>query len=235
MFVVSDRLDAVLLGCFFFGLLFAAVSLLTGATRLHWRHGRVHVRHGRGFQPSGGHAALSPFNDSSLLAFVAWFGGVGYLARNAVGAPWPLALALGAVGGLGAGLLVFWCLATLAANPVGELDPEDFRLQGTIARVTSSIRADGVGEVVYEQGGARCVSAARAAHGVAIGRGTEVVVVQVERGTALVEPWAVFAGERHADLVPRPHGHDGAGDLPPPGGLHPENAGIPGVPLGILP
>ena len=63
----------------------------------------------------------------------------------------------------------------------------------------------------------RCVSAARAANGVAIGRGTEVAVVQVERGTAQVEPWAVFAGERHADLVPRPNGHDGAGDLPPPG------------------
>ena len=234
MFVVDDGLDALLLGCFWFGLLFTAVTLLTGATRLQFRHGRMrlhlphrfHVRgHPRADTPtttSGN--GIAPLNDSSLLAFVAWFGGVGYLARHGLGWPWPISLALGAVGGLAAAAVVVWVLMKLAAEGRRELNPADFVLPGIIARVTSSIRAGGVGEIVYELGGTRHVSAARAKDARAIGRGTEVVIVAAAHGTAVVEPWAAFLGERHADLDsslnPGPVADNPerpkTGDLPPP-------------------
>jgi hypothetical protein len=78
-------------------------------------------------------------------------------------------------------------------NPAGSvLDPEQYRLPGTIGRVSSSIRAGGVGEVVYEQGGARHVVGARATGNQALPQGTEIVILSVERGIATVEAFDAF-------------------------------------------
>lgn len=218
MLVVSDALDALFLGCFLFGLLFAGLSLLLGAGHVgihlghdlgHGGHGPGHVGH-HGGHPSGAHGqtdgvehdVIGPLNLSSLLAFIAWFGGVGHLARNALDLAAPLSIVVG----LGAGLVVasgVWLLLSRVVQPHDRaLDPEDFRLPGTIARVCSSIRAGGTGEIVYEQAGVRQVSAARAADGTALPRGREVVILRQEHGIALVEPWARFVGEHDDELAP---------------------------------
>ena len=68
-------------------------------------------------------------------------------------------------------------------------------MPGSIGRVTSPIRANGVGEVVYEQGGVRQVIGARAADGLAIPRGAEVVVLRTIGGIAVVEPSDLFFGD----------------------------------------
>jgi hypothetical protein len=216
MLAVHDVLDAILLGCFFFGLIFAAASLLSGlggAGHLHLPlpghvgHGHLHLPH---HDPAPVHAqshghglesGVSPFNTGSLLAFVSWFGGWAYLTRNELG--WIVALSLlaGLVGGLIGGGGVFLWLAKVLIRMESVLDPDDYRLPGTLARVTSSIRVGGCGEIVYEQGGVRQVSAARSFAGPAIARGTEVVVRGYEHGIAAVEPWDDFLGERHRDLA----------------------------------
>ena len=185
MLVVDGALDAVFLGCFFFGLLFTLGSLFFGDVDL--------------FPESGGEAGdggwLPALNLSSLLAFVAWFGGVGYLAHQAAGWPVLMSIVVAIGGGVAGAALIGWFLARVIAPNDRALDPADFRLPGTIGRVSSSIRRGGTGEVVYEQGGTRQVTAARAASGRAIPRGTEVVVVRSEAGVALVEPADVFFGE----------------------------------------
>lgn len=175
MFQINDAFDAVLLGCFFFGIVFSVLVLLVGDL-------------GIGADGDG----VLPINLGAVLAFVGWFGGVGFLARNAAGWPLALALVVGIGGGLVGALAVGRVMSVLVSPKGAVLDPADYRLPGTIARVTSSIRAGGVGEIVYEQAGVRQVSAARAAAGQAIPRGVEVVLVEAAAGTALVEPAATF-------------------------------------------
>ena len=185
MFQINDALDAVLLGCFLFGLLFTVVSLLVGEVGI-----------GLDIEGEGEGDALLPLNLSTLLAFVAWFGGVGFLARNAGGWPSAAALAVAVAGGLLGALVVTRIVSTFVSPKGAVLDPKDYRLPGTIARVTSSIRAGGVGEVVYEQAGVRHVSAARSEAGLPLARGEEVVVLRSAGGVAFVEPAATFFADR---------------------------------------
>ena len=94
--------------------------------------------------------------------------------------------------GLAGGFLGAWLvykLLMLVRSQEQVMKSEDYRLPGVIARVTSSIREGGTGEVVYVQGGVRQVAAARAADGAAIPRGAEVVILKNERGIVYVELW----------------------------------------------
>lgn len=189
MFPVNDALDAVLLGTFLFGLLFTLGSLLLGVADLG-----VDTDHGD--HGGGAHGFASFINISSILAFLTWFGGVGYLARNGFGWPWFLAIVVAVAGGLLAGWVVLWFVRKVLRSPNDTLDPQDFERVGVLARVTSSIREGGVGEIVWEQRGTRMVTSARAESAEPIGRGTEVLILRVERGMAVVAP---FDGLLHGD------------------------------------
>jgi len=82
--------QAFYLGCFGVGLMVSVVSFLSGALHLHlpvkWH---VHVKLPSTRDLRSGAAAHSPaqhgashfplFNSASLMVFLAWFGGVGYL------------------------------------------------------------------------------------------------------------------------------------------------------------
>lgn len=193
MLALRDTADAVLLGMFFFGLLLTLATLALGVADLGLHH--VHVD-GDGANPL--HASLG-----TVLVFLTWLGGVGYVLRRAIEAPLFVALPIAAVASVGIAALMQRAIRALS-NPAGSvLEPEQFRLPGTIGRVSSSIRAGGTGEVIYEQGGVRQVVAARAADGGALARGTEVVVLRVERGIATVEIFDVFAKlDRSDELAP---------------------------------
>lgn len=188
--VINDALDALFLGCFLFGLLFAVVSLLLGVADLEINAGPL----GGGDGETGSHDSAGPINVSTVLAFIAWFGGTGYLVRNGFGWISMLSVVVAVAGGLAGAALIYQFLVKVVAPADQALDPADYRLPGTLARVTSSIRTGGTGEIVYEQAGFRQVSAARASDGGAIGRGTEVVVLEADRGIALVQPWDTLVG-----------------------------------------
>jgi membrane protein implicated in regulation of membrane protease activity len=176
MFPINDALDAILVGTFLFGLLFTVGSFLLGIADL-----------GADVEQDNGLDNL--FNLSSILAFLTWFGGVGYLARTGFGWPWPVALVVALAGGVFAAWLAFQFIRRILKSPDQILDPKDFERVGVLARVTSGIRAGGVGEIVWEQGGSRRVTSARAINDEPIARGTEVLVLKVERGMAIVEPF----------------------------------------------
>jgi membrane protein implicated in regulation of membrane protease activity len=190
MFVVNDLLDAVLLGCFFFGLIFSGLSLFLGIAHLGFDH--------NGAGHHGGHDAddgLSPISIGSILAFLTWFGGIAYLLRNGADAQAAVSLVLGLGAGLLGGYAVYSLLKRVKSSEAGLMLPGDYSMPGTIGRITSSIREGGTGEIVYEQRGVRQVSAARSSTGAAIPRGTEVVVHRVQAGIAIVEPWSSFVGD----------------------------------------
>jgi hypothetical protein len=189
MFDVDDALDAIFLGAFLFGLLFTALSLLLGAVDLGGHHGGD-VGHDGDAGHHGGSDGSSHVNLSTTLAFIAWFGGVGYLAHNGAGWTALVSVLLAVLGGLAGAYLIYLVFArVIRPGESAPLDPRDFELQGKLARVSSSVLAGGTGEITYVQHGSRMVRAARAADGRAIPRGTEVIVLRAERGVGIVAPW----------------------------------------------
>jgi membrane protein implicated in regulation of membrane protease activity len=193
------------IGCFAFGLLFTVTTFLLGAfggTDIHaGAHGLFsgltgsHGAHAHGSSASQGHDSthVSPFSLSTLSAFLTWFGGAGYLlsrysALTALSSTLA-ALACGTVGGA----LFFAVVAKYIVPRLTVMDPDDFRVQGVVARVTSTIQPGGIGEIVYTLGGTRHSDGARSASERPIERGTQVVVLRIEKGIAFVEPWATFA------------------------------------------
>jgi membrane protein implicated in regulation of membrane protease activity len=186
-------LESFYLLCFFVGFLLAAVAFLFGALHLphfHGPHARVGVRAGvRG----GGHGGISPFNFGTLAAFLAWFGGTGFLLER-YSAIWViLGLFLSVVSGLGGAAAVFWFLLKLAERDQ-PLDPADYEMIGVLGRVTSPIREGGTGELLYQRDGSRKAAPARSEDGDAIPRETEVIVTRFEKGIAYVRRFEEMSG-----------------------------------------
>jgi len=206
-------METVFLGCFLFGLVFSAASFVLGFAGAHaghghgdghhlplphWAHGHGHGGHGHAEGGADGRQPTVAVNFSAVVAFLAWFGAGGY-ALSRLGAPAPLALVVALLAGLAGGYLVARFMATLRA---GErvMDPEEYRLVGTVGRVTVGIPPGGVGEVVFTKVGTRRSEAARAARGGSIPRETEVVITGYDRGVATVEPWETFVnGEQETE------------------------------------
>jgi hypothetical protein len=196
---VSDPATTLYLACFFFGLILTVGALATGGLHgphlpnLHLPHVHVPHIHLPGLHaphvsaPRGADVGPSPLNLQVLVAFVTFFGGVGAAARLA-GVGNDLIFAL--IGGLFGGGVIYAFLAEVlypAQTPF--LQDDDFQLPGTIARVSSGIRQNGVGEIVFTKGGRRHVEGARSADGSPIPRGEEVLILAYDRGIARVEPF----------------------------------------------
>lgn len=202
MFPLNDVLDAILLGMFLFGLLFTVLSLLLGFVDIGG-HGDGAGHGDHGFDAHGdsalGELLGGALSVSGILAFITWFGGIGYLVRNGLGWVAPVAIVVGIGGGAVAAIVVGWFLVKVLRPAGTELDPRDYQTIGAIGRVTSSIREGGTGEIVYEMGGTRQVSAARSVSGDAIPRGTEVAVLRVTRGVAEVDTVAHLLEDSYPD------------------------------------
>jgi membrane protein implicated in regulation of membrane protease activity len=179
MFTIRDSVDAILAGLFLFGLLLTLVSLLFGAADLGLHHG-------------GSDGDVVPFSLIALLVTLTWLGGLGFLLRRAADWPLPLALLAAVVAAVAVGALVQRAIRALSRLGGPALEPERYRLPGVIGRVSSTIRPGGTGEVLYEQGGVRHVVAARAASPNGLAKGVEVVVLRVDRGTAIVDLFDPF-------------------------------------------
>ena len=165
----------------------------------HVPHGGTngHLGHADpGTHPHGGVDGISPLNFSTVLAFLTWFGGAGYLltAHFGVGALVALTLAA-AVGLFGASIVFFFLVRVLLKGQTPFLRDEDYELEGTIGRLSVGIRAGRTGEVVFSKAGTRRVASARSADGDDIPQGAEVVVIHQERGIAYVRPFEDLLAE----------------------------------------
>jgi membrane protein implicated in regulation of membrane protease activity len=180
--------------CFLLGLALSLLSVLTGSALLHLPHvhvPHVHVPH---VHAGGGEAEGVPWlNFGTMTAFLAWFGGTGYLLERFYAVWFLVALAIAILSGLGGAAIVFWFLAKLAADDVA-LDPADYDMIGVLGKLSIPIRQGGTGEIVFSQEGVRRVSGARSDDGTAIAKGAEVVVQRYEKGIAYVRRWEDMAG-----------------------------------------
>ena len=168
----------------------------------HAAHGGAHNGNGQPPAHTFAGALIVPLlNASSVLAFLTWFGAAGFVLTHFTAWPLLVAVAVAAASGL---LAAFVIAAFLRKVLAGErvMNPADYRLQGTLARVTVTIPAGGVGEVVFAKAGVRRSEAARSASGGGLARGTEVVILRHERGVATVEAWQQLLGREPLDHPP---------------------------------
>jgi membrane protein implicated in regulation of membrane protease activity len=188
---------AIFLGCFVIGFVLSALSFALGAMHAHlhihvpWGH---HI-HGDIFHGGQAHA-VGPINFATLTAFLAWFGGSGYLLTSAFGWLALPAIGLSIVFGLCGAGIVFLLMAKVLWSPHENMQSADYRMVGVLGRLGQPIRPGGVGELIYSHGGARKSCGARSADGAAIEKGAEVVVTDYERGIASVRRWTDLASER---------------------------------------
>lgn len=179
--------------CFLFGFALSATSWLFGVVGVHVH---VHLHHAPHAPAHGAAVGPSPLNFSTATAFLAWFGGAGYLLTRYAGL-WPLAAVLIALAaGCTGAALVFWFMSRVLWSDHENLNPDDYDLVGLLGTVTSPIRAGGTGEIVFQLAGTRQVAGARSEHGVAIAKGVEIVITRYENGLAYVRTWDELAAER---------------------------------------
>jgi hypothetical protein len=138
---------------------------------------------------------VSPLNLQTITAFLAFFGGSGWVLYSSAGLAAALALIGATVIGFGGGAVVFLFLVKVLLAGQRFMDPSESRMEGTVARVTMAIRSGGTGEIGFSRNGSRRSEGARSVNGEPIEVDTEVVIVRYEQGLAYVEPWASFAGE----------------------------------------
>jgi hypothetical protein len=205
--------------CFAVGFFFSLLSFLAGGLRWHLHFPHVshlhvpasHAPAGDGAVRAGyvtanpadsgtamvhAHAAhVSPFNFITLAAFLAWFGGTGYLLTRFSGVWFMTGLGLGVFGGLVGGGIVFLFLSRVLISQEESMDPADYEMAGVLGRVSVPIREKGTGEIIYSQAGTRRTCGARGEDGNAIAQGTEVVVTRYEKGIAYVRLWTDISGE----------------------------------------
>ena len=182
--------------CFLLGLALSLLSVLTGSAHLHLPH--VHVPHVHVHVPhvhasSAQSEGVPWLNFGTMTAFLAWFGGTGYLLERFYAVWFLVALAVAMLSGLGGAAIVFWFLAKLAGDEQA-LDPADYDMIGVLGKLSIPIREGGTGEIVFSQEGVRRVSGARSDDGTAIAKGAEVVVERYEKGIAYVRRWEDIAG-----------------------------------------
>jgi membrane protein implicated in regulation of membrane protease activity len=190
--------------CFIVGFSLSVLSFLAGAVHIHLPfkmhlpfHGAHHggVGHASGGGTKGGARGghLSWFNASTAMAFLAWFGGVGYILATHSRFVGLMALAIAIAAGLTAAWAVFKFMVKLMNEESSHLKDEDYRHEGLICMVTVPIRENGTGEVVYLQAGVRRSTGARSQDGKLLEKGTEVVIEKYENGIAFVRRWEEFS------------------------------------------
>ncbi|MGI8988705.1 MAG: hypothetical protein ACR2I2_03850 [Bryobacteraceae bacterium] len=172
--------------CFAVGFLFSVQPLLLGG--LHLPHMHFHLPHHAGGHASGKGGA-SPVNLGTIAAFLAWFGGAGYLLTrySSWWVAWVIAAAV--LCGLAGAAILFWFLARVLMRNERPLDPADYEMVGVLGRVSSPIRDGGTGEMIFSQEGQRRGVPVRSEDGNPVGKGAEVVVMRYERGIAYVREW----------------------------------------------
>ncbi len=198
--------------CFLVGFSLSLTSFLAGALHLHLPfnmhfpfHG--HLGGGQAGGHVGGHGAhhgaahghdlshISWFNAFTVLAFLTWFGGTGYILTKKSHLIAFVSLTIAIAAGVVAASLVLKFMTRLMKEN-GEMFDWDYRHEGAVGTVSMTIRPNETGEVIFEQHGIRRSAGARSEDGTAIEKGAEVVISRYEKGIAYVKKWDEFIGEK---------------------------------------
>ena len=186
--------------CFLVGFSLSVLSFLAGAFHFHLPfkmhlpfHGAHHAGAGAAHGGLRGGAQISWFNASSAMAFLAWFGGTGYLLTRHSHLLAMFSLLIATSAGLVAGWVVFRFMVKLVGSTDAPMKSEDYRLEGSLGTLSIPIRENGTGEIIFSLAGVRRCAGARTDDGKPIERGAEVVIERYEKGIAYVKRWEEFS------------------------------------------
>jgi len=161
--------------------------------------GHVPAGSGAGARAGVGNAArgtdVSPFNFVTLTAFLAWFGGTGFLITRFSSIWSGLGVLISIAAGCVGAAIVFLFMSRVLIHPEENMDAADYEMVGVLGRTSLPIRAGGTGEIIYSQAGTRRTCGARSEDGGAIDKGVEIVVTRYEKGIAYVRLWEELSGE----------------------------------------
>jgi membrane protein implicated in regulation of membrane protease activity len=199
------------LTCFVVGFLLSAISFIAGGMRWqlhlpHFPHGGGHVSAGHAPVAHGGasngtaahtthQSPVSPLNFVTLTAFLAWFGGTGFLITRYSSMWFALGLTIAMGAGIVGATIVFLFLTRVLISREENMDAADYEMVGVLGRTSMSIRAGGTGEIIYSQASTRRTCGARSENGAAIGKGTEIIVTRYDKGIAYVRLWEEMTNE----------------------------------------
>jgi membrane protein implicated in regulation of membrane protease activity len=185
--------------CFFVGFIFSLLSFLGGATHIHLParlhlpfHGAHHTGGIAGRGTLHGRGGLSWFNAMTIMTFLAWFGGIGYLLSTHSRLVAIVALGIAVMSGLIAAGFVFKFMARIVRVSDAQMLDWDYRIEGTVGTISSPVRGDGTGEMIFELRGVRKSVGARSEDGNPLPNGTEVAITRYENGIAYVKKWEDF-------------------------------------------
>ena len=190
------------LTCFLVGVTLSLLSFVGGS--LHLPHLHLHLSHGHMATPhlGNGHAGVGrgpempAFNFATITAFLAWFGGTGYILTRHSSLLVMVIVLIAIAAGLVGAAIIFWFIVKFLLTHDHALDPADYERVGVLGRISSAIRQGGTGEIIFSQEGTRQTCGARSEDGEPLARGTEVIVTRYERGIAYVRRWEEMA-DRH--------------------------------------
>ncbi len=192
-FFASPGLTVVYLALLGVGILYAVFILIGGGLHdVHLPHldlplgGHVDLPGGVD-TPEVGVPSLSPI---TIASFVTAFGGFGLIAQGLleVSARWSLLWAAG--GGLLVAVIAHFAFGYFFIAPQGSSEVRFKDVVGAVGEVSTPIPAEGLGEVAFVAQGGRVSYPAKSAAGVAIARGTTVVIEQLSSGVVIVRPRA---------------------------------------------
>jgi hypothetical protein len=202
-----DALSTGLLICFLFAVSLSALSLFTGIAHLPLSDGHglhlslPHNLHAPapGARDGGG----LPLNIGSILAFLIWFGGIGFLLHSLSPLGLLLVLVLSIIAGAAGATAIGYLLVKVLIPAQTVVDPGQYRLEGTPGSITAAIPASGTGEITYSKAGTRRSDAARSIDGNAMPHGEEVVILGYKRGIAYVQPLEKYLSTPASEIAGR--------------------------------
>lgn len=203
--------DAIYLTCFGVGLALSLLAFAGGFLHLHVGH--FHIG-GQGHLVSkvGAHSHspnhMAPINGFTVVAFLCWFGGTGYLLAHGGVFTWAAVLGFSVLSGLAGSGLVYWFLVKVLLPRERTLEPADTPLVGVLGRLSATVPRHGVGEMLYSQNGARRSMAVCSEDGAPIERNAEVVVLRYQRGIGYVRRWDELQHSLLGDDAPATHNRE---------------------------
>jgi membrane protein implicated in regulation of membrane protease activity len=126
------------------------------------------------------------------MAFLAWFGGAGYILTRTSHLVAAASLSLAVIAGFIAGTIVYRFMLKLTHAGDSLMLDEDYRIEGCVGTLSLPIRQQGTGEVIFSLGGVRRCAGARSEDGAPVDKGAEVVIERYEKGIAYVKRWEEF-------------------------------------------
>src|SRR5260370_35775221 len=148
--------------CFVVGFFLSLVMFLGGGMHLHVPHFHFHApaahihagpHAGPGIKAGVHGTQISPFNLITLTAFLAWFGGTGYmLTRHSAIWFWG-ALGISLLSGTGGAAIIYLFLSRVLSSEDEALDPADYEMVGVLGSFFFPFGKGGLGKLFTSKTG----------------------------------------------------------------------------------